>query len=151
MQDKLKISTNRISPYVIKTLVSVFAGLLCFFLSVFSPAIILPELTINIIWSAIFPVMIALIWGTRYALIALILGIGAFYPFLIWSEYGFFLVPFVINNLIWITLQGYAADKRHSSTKRIYNPYIIQCIYMPLSFLFLFFSCWVLVQYTYSS
>ena len=64
----------------IKLLISVLAGILCFIFSKYSIPLKTSGIEINVPWSVIFPFIISLAYGKKYALISGLAG-GALYPF----------------------------------------------------------------------
>jgi len=89
-----KLKTQEIKYYNIssfslkyKTIISIIFGILCLFLSPYSLNTQIEDITINIPWSILFPIIISMAFGWRYALIASFSG-AAFYPFFLWPEDG---------------------------------------------------------------
>ncbi|MFN3555433.1 MAG: PAS domain S-box protein [Bacteroidales bacterium] len=71
-----------------KSGLAVLSGVLCFFLSGLSIKVQLDQVTVNLVWSILFPLVIALAYGSRYGIIAGLSG-GAFFPFFLWANNGY--------------------------------------------------------------
>lgn len=71
-----------------KILISVISGLLCFFLSPYGIQISWDVITISLPWSIVFPILVSIVYGWKYALIAGLSG-GALYPFYLWVNNGY--------------------------------------------------------------
>jgi len=70
-----------------KLLVSIVFGIVCFVLAPFGFSSQIAEITINIPWIILFPIIASIAFGWRYGFISSIAG-AAFYPFLLWPEEG---------------------------------------------------------------
>lgn len=90
---------NEIS-YKRKLFLSLAFGLLGLLLSPLGLSISYGEVIINLPWSIVFPLMIAIAFGPRFGFIAAIAG-SAFYPFLLWPQEGY---ANIASSLILISL-----------------------------------------------
>ncbi len=88
-----------------KLLVSILFGLISFVLSPFGFSTQIAEVTINIPWIILLPIMASLAFGWRYGFIAGITG-AAFYPFLLWPEEGWLNVLTTFLYLVFFTSIG---------------------------------------------
>jgi len=70
-----------------KLLLSVLSGVLGFVFSQFGIHIQWDTIVVNLSWSVVFPMLIALFYGWPYAIIASVSG-GALYPFWLWANNG---------------------------------------------------------------
>jgi PAS domain S-box-containing protein len=81
-----------------KLLLSLGAGLLCLALSNQGISVQFEDVKINLVWSVIFPVLISLVYGSTYGIIAGFAG-AALFPFFLWSNNGY------ANFITFISLQ----------------------------------------------
>ncbi|MFA6400629.1 MAG: PAS domain S-box protein [Salinivirgaceae bacterium] len=88
-----------------KLLVSILFGLVSFVLSPYGFSSQIAEVTINIPWIIILPIMASLAFGWRYGFISGITG-AAFYPFLLWPEEGWLNVLTTFLYLVFFTSIG---------------------------------------------
>src|SRR5664279_1996168 len=101
---------NSLSTYGTKQkiLLSLLFGIISLMLSPYGFKVVSGEIALNIPWSIIFPILISLAFGWKYALIAGLSG-GAYFPILLWPNDGlanlttafFYLLFFVIIGLIF--------------------------------------------------
>ena len=70
-----------------KIILSIAAGLLCFFLSHYGIEIKWDAIDINLPWSILFPIIISLSYGWKFGLISGLSG-GALFPFYLWLDNG---------------------------------------------------------------
>lgn len=94
-----------------KLLIAILSGLLCFVFSPYGLAIHWSnQLVINLPWSIVFPIVVSLAYGWRYALISGLSG-GALFPFYIWFDNGYPDVSTTFVYLIFYILLGLVKDK----------------------------------------
>lgn len=130
-----------------KTFVSIAFGLLGFTGTFFTIRFDLQPIRIDIVWSMIFPMIVTLAWGRWYGIISLVFGLSIFYPFYIWPNNGWACFVTLIYTFIWITLHGYASEKRKNIDSKIYNIYFIQLLCLFLYVLLNFFLFPLLLRY----
>ncbi|HSZ72258.1 MAG TPA: ATP-binding protein [Cytophagaceae bacterium] len=70
-----------------KLLLSIFFGLASLLLAPFGILVHLGDIPVDIPWVQIFPILVAMSFGWRYALVTGLSG-AAFFPFLLWPEDG---------------------------------------------------------------
>jgi len=119
-----------------KVSASVFAGLLCFLLSKFHVSFHGPELAIDIPWTLIFPLVISLAYGVRYALVTGLFG-GAAYPFYLWPANGWGNVFSLFFILVLFLLVGIYADYRRKESRKFSLLYL-KILFTAFYALFLF-------------
>ncbi len=83
-----------------KFLIAAAAGLLCFLLSGVGIEVRFENIQINVVWSVVFPLLVGLAYGPRYAVIAGLAG-GAWFPFILWANNGY---ANILNFFILISL-----------------------------------------------
>ncbi|MEG1585193.1 MAG: two-component sensor histidine kinase, partial [Anaerovorax sp.] len=109
---------------------SILFGLLGFIGTFYSAQFHYENVNINIVWSLIFPLIVAMIWGRRYGCISITLGLTALYPFYLGGYNGWAnLVP-SFSLFLWVMLLGYGAEKQLQDKKFYYNIYFLQSIYI---------------------
>jgi len=97
-----------------KIILSVLFGIVSLLASPYGIEFMLGNIRIDLPWSLLFPIFIAMGLGWRYGLLAGLSG-GAFFPFLLWGEDGWANVSTSILYLAFFSLLGLAADKRYST------------------------------------
>lgn len=122
-----------------KILISIIFGLLCFFCSFYYINYHFTDYkSLYLFWSLIFPTLITIVWGKKYGVISLTLGLGALYPVLICTEYGMGNLIGCFTFFIWIVAQGYGAERREKVNKMYYNRYFIHFVFV-IVHIFLYF------------
>ena len=127
LKRSVKVLPEKLEPF--KVIVSIAAGLLCFIGAFYSLKFDITALEIKIVWSLIFPMLIALAWGYRYGIISLSLGLGGFYSFFIWPSNGWANIVTCITTYLWVFIQGYGAEKRKTIKKAYTDIYVLQILY----------------------
>ncbi len=119
-----------------KNILSVIAGLLCFWLSVYNIHYQIGEVSINIPWSLIFPVLVSLAYGRKAAIITSLSG-AALYQFLLWPSNGYanFLNIFIFTTFYFIV--GYLSE--YTNRKRINKKVALKVVIFSFGYAFLFF------------
>lgn len=84
---------------------------------------------VSFTWSLFLPVLVALAWGSRYALVAVTAGLVWLFPFLLWPNNGWGSAVNAVTYSLWIVWHGYCADKRRSRPALTNNPYVAQAAY----------------------
>lgn len=119
-----------------KVLASIFAGILCFFLSKYHISLQGTGFEIDIPWTLIFPLVIALAYGFRYALLAGMFG-GAIYPFYLWPSNGWGNVLSFFYIMVLFGLIGIYADYRDKKSRK-YSLFFMKLLFAILYSLFLY-------------
>lgn len=96
-----------------KIILSILFGIVSLLASPYGIAFMLGTIQIDLPWSLLFPLFIAMAFGWRYGLLTGLSG-GAFFPFVLWGEDGWANVTTSILYLIFFTLVGAAADKHYN-------------------------------------
>jgi hypothetical protein len=71
-----------------KTAISIALGLLCVAGTFRTISASFPPHEVTIVWSLFLPMLVALAWGWRYAIVSATLGGAALFPFLLWPSNG---------------------------------------------------------------
>lgn len=71
-----------------KFICSIALGIAGFFGAFLSVSVTLPPLSITILWSYSLPLLASMAYGATYGLVSGIVGLGAFFPFLLWPTNG---------------------------------------------------------------
>lgn len=122
---------TRIDPY--KLIVSILLGLLSLLLIKYKTTFQLGSFSINLVWSLLLPLLVALSWGLVYGLISSLLVM--FYPFIVGYDNGWASIIPSISFLLFICFQAYGRDKRQVSSKFYYKIYFIHLVYSLMRFL----------------
>ena len=120
-----------------KLLLSVISGVLCFSLSSFGIQITWETVTINLPWSILFPIIVSMVYGWRYGLIAGLSG-GALFPFYLWFNNGYPNLTTAILYLCFYILLGFTFNQR-----------VLPQIKSPTLRISLVFVLCIIVFYTY--
>lgn len=118
----LSSSDTHLSRTALPLMFSVLFGLLSLLLAGYSITFNFGEISLDIVWVMIFPVVISLAYGKSYALVSALTG-GSWFPFLIWQNNGwanilnFFLLTLFYFSVASITpvhasLHGWRAYRR---------------------------------------
>jgi len=97
---------SNFSLKVSKIFISIIAGILCFGFSTVNTSYEMGNTVINIPWSLIFPVVIAMAYGYKLGFISALFG-GAWYPFILWQENGWANIINSLNLFVLIVLIGF--------------------------------------------
>ncbi|MDP4146690.1 MAG: PAS domain S-box protein [Bacillota bacterium] len=124
------------SGHVYKLFISILLGFITFIGTFFRIKFAYGPMQIDFVWSMLLPMLITFAWGSKYGILSLIAGFGAFHPFYLWINNGWAcFIPFIIN-IIWMVIHGYACAKRINTSRYIYNIFTMEllCIllYIPL-------------------
>lgn len=92
-----------------KIIIAIFGGALSLLLSPFGFEFVINDLPVNIPWTLVLPIMVALAYGWKYALVAGLSG-GALFPFLLWANNGYANVGTSMIFLTFYTLLGLAME-----------------------------------------
>jgi len=123
MKRLVRIKTTNIQIDTYKLAISILMGLFSFAGAFFSTTISFSYFNLHFVWSQVFFILITLAWGRFYGLVSLTLGLGAFFPFFIWSNNGWSCLVALINILLWVWMIGGqtpADDKHPGSSKKLY-------------------------------
>ncbi len=95
-----------------KLILSILLGLAGFFGSLLSLHFDNPPFSLTITWSYCFPLLAGMIYGPLYGLIAGTLGLGAFFPFVLFPNNGWACLTNSLPLLVWYVWYGYFAERR---------------------------------------
>lgn len=112
-----------------KTIVSIALGLAGTAGSLLSFNFAFPPHRVTIVWGLFLPMLAALAYGWRHALIAVTLGGAGFISFILWPTSGWANVVTVVLYVGWYLWQGYCADLRRRKTAWWNNIYGAQALY----------------------
>ncbi len=87
-------------------------GLFSLFISPFGISVMMGNISVDIPWSQLFPILISLALGWRYGLLSGLSG-GAFFPFLLWPVDGWANVTTSLTFLLLFILLGIANEKKY--------------------------------------
>lgn len=87
-----------------------------------------PPHTISFTWSLFLPMLAALAYGWRSAVIVVTFGGMGFLPFFLWPTNGWANLVNVVIYGSWYIVHGYAADLRRTRPSVWNNPYSIQVL-----------------------
>ena len=124
-----------------KVLISVILGLLGFAGSFFTLNFSLPPFSLSINWFDFLPLLAGMAFGGRYGLVAGTIGLGAVYPFFIWSDSGWACLVTSLLLVCWLTANGYMRGLRQSRPAFWNHPQLVYPISVVVlnSILYLFF------------
>jgi PAS domain S-box-containing protein len=91
---------------------SILLGLAGFFGAFLSVSISLPPLSITVLWSYALPLLASMAYGAKFGLVSGLVGLGAFFPFLLWPGNGWANVVTAVLYLLLYVWFGYFADVR---------------------------------------
>ena len=111
-----------------KTARSLFLGLAGLVGAFYSFSIPFPPHTISITWSLFLPMLAALAYGWRAAVIVVTLGGMGFFPFFLWPTNGWANLVNVVIYGSWFIVHGFAADLRRSRPSFWNNLYSVQVL-----------------------
>jgi len=108
-----------------KIITSILFGFLGFFLSLFSVKYIQSPYYIHLQWSFVFPLLIGRAYGPLYGFISGTLGLGAFFPFLLWFNNGWANPITAFLYIIYYVFFGFV-DRLNDKRQQVqYHPIII--------------------------
>jgi PAS domain S-box-containing protein len=134
---------NILNIYRIKKItISVLAGLICLFFSGYGIVVQVDQVSINLVWTVVFPLMVSMAYGGRYGLIAGLSG-GAIFPWIIWAGNGY---ANILTFLLLLALYYFAGrlnlaniyQKYRIVLSRIFFFMLIYCAVMGVCYLYLF-------------
>ncbi len=123
-----------------KIFISILAGALCFFLSPFGIHMGFGIIQVSIPWSIIFPIIISLAFGWKYALVSAASG-GALYPFYLWEYDGYANITNALVYTISYILISFINDKKVIS--------FIHSYYVRLTLIFILISITIFGYYEF--
>ena len=109
---------------------SVLLGLAGFLGAFFSVSVNYPPLAVTILWSYFLPLLAGMAYGAKYGLIAGVLGLGAFFPFVLWPTNGWANWVTVILYILLYAWFGYFASVRQSRPAIWNHPLVIGLPYI---------------------
>jgi hypothetical protein len=108
-----------------KLLISILLGLAGFWGALYSLKFDNPPFSITITWSYFLPLLAGMAYGPLYGLIAGTIGLGAFFPFLIYPSNGWACLVNSIPLVVWFTWYGYFEEKRRSKSAFWNHPFFV--------------------------
>ena len=108
-----------------KFIISILLGLVGFLGSFFSLNSFNPPFFISIEWCDAMPILAAMAFGGRYGLIAATLGLGAFYPLILWPNNGWASVVTIILLVLLYSAIGYFTGLRRKNPAFWNHPLLI--------------------------
>lgn len=113
-------------PTVKKAVISILLGLAGFFGAYFSLNFSAGDFSLSIVWSTFLPLLAAMAYGEKFGLVSGILGLGAFFPFFIWSNNGWACLVSAFGYLMFFVWHGYFAVRRSRFSGPWFDPLVIQ-------------------------
>lgn len=92
-------------------------GLLGFIASFVSLRFESGSFSIDMHWGFMLPLMVAIAYGPVYGFVSGLVGLGAFFPFLLWFSNGWPNLLTTVLHLLWFVYQGYFAQQREQCPK----------------------------------
>ncbi|MFA9391099.1 MAG: PAS domain S-box protein [Prolixibacteraceae bacterium] len=125
-----------------KAWISILFGIISLILAPYGLVANLGEIQINLPWSLIFPIAVALAFGWRFALLAGLFG-GALFPFLLWPNDGWSNVFTSLIFLGFYVLLGIAIERKYfkklqNISFRIILAFLVFIIISSFYYIFLF-------------
>lgn len=109
-----------------KAVISILLGLAGFFGAYFSINFSAGSFSLSMVWSIFLPLIAAMAYGEKFGFVAGTLGLGAFFPFLIWPNNGWACLVSVAGYLQFFVWHGYFAVRRSKFSGPWFDPLIIQ-------------------------
>jgi len=109
---------NPFSGY--KIIISLIFGLVSFLLNIYGIDFQIANHSIVLYPGLAFPVMIAIVWGWKYGLLAVFAG-GYFPVFFNWESEGYGTLFLFLSYLLWVVWHGIWKDIRNKSGDNIWN------------------------------
>lgn len=118
-----------------KIINSILLGMMGFFGAFLSMDFSSEIYTITIHWSFLFPLMAAMAYGGKYGVISGVLGLGAFFPLILWPTNGWGNLISIVLYVMLFAYHGYFEGKREYSPSFWNRPAIV---YLPFMFFYAF-------------
>lgn len=139
MNNKTKIVDERQSSHLClfrpkEFVISIILGLAGFLCSYFTLSFNNPPFSISILWSYLFPLLAGMAYGGRYGLISGVVGLGAFFPFILWPTNGWANLVTAILYVVLFSWMGYFGKLRQKQPSLWNNPLLISIPYLLLYF-----------------
>jgi len=134
----------RVAPRLLepkKALISVILGALGFAGSFITLNFSVLPFSLSINWFDFLPLLAGMAFGGRYGLIASTIGLGAVYPFFIWSDNGWACLVTSLMLVYWPTANGYMRGLRHRRPAFWNHPHLVYLLSVLVfnSILYIFF------------
>jgi len=110
-------------------LIAWLCGLGGFVLSLASLSFYNQQFSITITWSYFLPLLAAMAYGPWHGLAAGVLGLGAFYPLLLYPDNGWANLVTSGVTVVWFVWHGYAQDARRKRAAAWNHPYLAHLPY----------------------
>lgn len=126
------VRSAHIRPY--KVLTAVLFGFLTFFTGFLTVPLWYGPYPLRITWNTVLLMVITLAWGTKYGLIALLLGGAVLSPFFLTPQLGWVALVHSLALFTWVLLHGYGARRRWQGDAHpvLHNMYVLQLLYVLL-------------------
>ena len=109
-----------------KAVISMLLGLAGFFGAYFSLNFSAGDFSLSIVWSTFIPLLAAMAYGEKFGLVAGTLGLGAFFPFFIWTNNGWACLLSSLGYLQFFVWHGYFAVRRSKFSGPWFDSLVIQ-------------------------
>jgi len=124
---------------------SILFGLLGFLFSLLSIRYLQAPYNISLQWGFILPLIIGRSYGPKYGFTSGTLGLGAFFPFLLWFNNGWANLVTVFLYLSYYVLFGYFDKIYENKPKWYYHPYFIFFLYIIVNSLITYYGFLLLI------
>ncbi|WP_146923675.1 sensor histidine kinase [Alkalibacterium kapii] len=139
VQEQLYFTANRKNRMALNRrhlLTAIAAGLLGIGRIFFSFQIAIDTVSINFVWSILFPLLISLSYGKVYGLISITFGGLFLYPYIMGPTNGWASLVPMLSLYLLIFLHGYGQESRNKEKQWFNHPVVIQSAYSVLRLLF---------------
>ncbi len=118
-----------------KSIISIILGWLSI-AAAFYPISIDSAYDASIHWGIILCILCGMTFGTKYAVLSCTVGLGMFFPFIVWRDYGYANMVTSIFTLIWITCISISNKYIKEKMLPFFSIYILQAIFVIIYLLF---------------
>jgi len=103
--------------------------------SLFSYSFELQNIRISLLFAPIFPLLAAMAWGMRGALLAGVASFWFLFPFWLWPDNGYGNLASVVQSLLWLIVHGWSSDQRKRKSAWWNHPVLVQMFLIPFNYL----------------
>lgn len=103
--------------------------------SLFSYSFELQQIRISLLFAPIFPLLAALAWGMRGALLAGFASFWFLFPFWLWPDNGYGNLGAILHYVVWLLAHGWSSDVRKVNAKWWNHPVVVQMALIPVNYL----------------
>jgi len=103
--------------------------------SLFSYSFELQNIRISLLFAPIFPLLAAMAWGMRGALLSGIASFWFLFPFWLWPDNGYGNLASVVQSLLWLVALGWSCDQRRIKMTWWNHPVVVQLFLIPFNYL----------------